>query len=79
MVLLVKSHCLMIEETGMTNIAIGHYFKSTQNSSYTYRVTRVVDSRITLALQSNSLQHEVEIDVKDMPGLFAPIVQPSNA
>ena len=61
------------------DIAIGHCFKSTQNSSYTYRVTRVVGSRITLSLQNNSLKHEVEIDVKDMPGLFAPIAQPSNA
>ena len=62
----------------MTNIITGQYFKSTQNNQYTYRVTRVVKQRITLTLESNRLQHEVEINVKDMPSLFIPIVQPSQ-
>jgi len=63
----------------MTNFTTGQYFTSTQNKKYTYKVTRIVKNRLTLTLQSDRLQHEVEIDVKDMPGLFTPIVQPNNA
>ena len=63
----------------MTNITIGQHFKSTQDNNYTYKVTRLAKSRVTLTLQNNNLQHEVEIDMKDMPSHFTPIVQPIQA